>query len=858
MKKPTLGRKLLATALLASSAASLAYGQGQVNGAGASLFVDFFRTPAATNDFLDVDGDGNFGPSDTNGDGIPDSADQLANSNPFNFTSFGANQVSQTWFLLQYRSIGSVRGFNELSAYQLCGDLPEDIPSERGIINRNDYAVTGVVVWAGSPGSCTDDTDGDGIANESGTPVCPTSIDFATTDVQTTWATQGTHGTATDAAWSRNPTELGYGQNPGASNGDASQSGFPTVLGSLERDCNGDGTIDAALNTNTAGPDLFTVFDTTVAFSPIAVISNRGTGVDTLRYTQLQHLFLTGRLPNGENLVGATRDVSSGTRNAFSNPLNMDPSWAVGDHVGVRISTKDFTNLGPLHQANNCGGSSIMENAIQNRRLAVGYTGLVGGSRAAADALGGKYEVLSVIKDLDVDGDGGPDGTHAVRPGLSTILDNANADTGYQIGGLETLSTVGNPNANRDPADPLFNATDPPMSNQTAAEFINNIISSINEFQDPLDPNAVLALMPGQLLAQDFFLEAAVSAVPNPLRPVEFVPNPIFNQTLHDFIRNQSNLNLNDTPAYGSINAAGLVPKRASLDGFDPNDPNLAYSDGSVTGEYRYTVGGSGHLIGAGGQLSASNALAGDFNRDGVRDIDDTPAMLTALRDPAHFDTVDHGGNRGDMSADVIIPEVIGDFDGDGNFDADDVRYFADGLAISGGKVDHKAAFARVDNEWAAQGQGSNFFGTTLATCKTYAAGDSRGDIAGNAYVTPGAAPTGHDGRVDSTDIAYVAANFGAWSDLDEAVSIDLSADLNGDLIVDAADITELVESILGTRVGDLNLDGAVELSDLAVMLSNFGSAAGAYEQGDVDGDGFVTLSDLALLLSNFGSNTCP
>ncbi len=53
---------------------------------------------------------------------------------------------------------------------------------------------------------------------------------------------------------------------------------------------------------------------------------------------------------------------------------------------------------------------------------------------------------------------------------------------------------------------------------------------------------------------------------------------------------------------------------------------------------------------------------------------------------------------------------------------------------------------------------------------------------------------------------------------------------------------------------GDINLDGMVDLSDLAALLSNFGLTAGAgLAEGDLDGDGDVDLSDLATLLANFG-----
>jgi len=51
---------------------------------------------------------------------------------------------------------------------------------------------------------------------------------------------------------------------------------------------------------------------------------------------------------------------------------------------------------------------------------------------------------------------------------------------------------------------------------------------------------------------------------------------------------------------------------------------------------------------------------------------------------------------------------------------------------------------------------------------------------------------------------------------------------------------------------GDLNGDGDVNLSDLSILLSNFGFVT---EFGDVNGDGVVNLSDLSILLSQFGGS---
>ncbi|MFN0136776.1 MAG: dockerin type I domain-containing protein [Phycisphaerae bacterium] len=57
---------------------------------------------------------------------------------------------------------------------------------------------------------------------------------------------------------------------------------------------------------------------------------------------------------------------------------------------------------------------------------------------------------------------------------------------------------------------------------------------------------------------------------------------------------------------------------------------------------------------------------------------------------------------------------------------------------------------------------------------------------------------------------------------------------------------------------GDVNGDRVVDLTDLATLLANFGTAEGATrEQGDLDADGDVDLVDLATLLANFGTS-CP
>jgi hypothetical protein len=52
---------------------------------------------------------------------------------------------------------------------------------------------------------------------------------------------------------------------------------------------------------------------------------------------------------------------------------------------------------------------------------------------------------------------------------------------------------------------------------------------------------------------------------------------------------------------------------------------------------------------------------------------------------------------------------------------------------------------------------------------------------------------------------------------------------------------------------GDLTGDCHVDLNDLLLLLSNFGSPQGSFPRGDVDLDGDVDLTDVTALLSHWG-----
>ena len=110
-----------------------------------------------------------------------------------------------------------------------------------------------------------------------------------------------------------------------------------------------------------------------------------------------------------------------------------------------------------------------------------------------------------------------------------------------------------------------------------------------------------------------------------------------------------------------------------------------------------------------------------------------------------------------------------------------------------------------------------------------------------------------YDGDVDADDIDILCANMGGDPS---------TYDLDGDLDIDEDDMIFHVENLVelqdgsgrvGTKRGDMNLDGYVNATDLAAMKPNFGFSSKLYADGDLNCDGVVNATDLAILSANFG-----
>jgi hypothetical protein len=115
--------------------------------------------------------------------------------------------------------------------------------------------------------------------------------------------------------------------------------------------------------------------------------------------------------------------------------------------------------------------------------------------------------------------------------------------------------------------------------------------------------------------------------------------------------------------------------------------------------------------------------------------------------------------------------------------------------------------------------------------------------VAVGVNVTPGDL-TG-DGVVNAMDIdvLYHAVRSGR--------SVD-AYDLDHNAVVDHADVAYLLTSVLGTRAGDVNLDGVVDARDFNVWNQHkFTDCGVGYGQGDSNGDGAVDAADFNLWLAN-------
>ncbi|MCE7973402.1 MAG: hypothetical protein DYG92_03610 [Leptolyngbya sp. PLA1] len=908
----------LVLAGVAGSTAGVALGQevvgapnGVINVSGATLLNNFVSAQSSTRDFIDVDGDFLAGALGT-------SPEQLA---PANIQPAPGDQ----WGVM-YRSVGSINGFIELQQFgitfltdrapvddtlgtqaPLTNLITNPVPLARynrtAIINnsaRQGAAGFNPFNAGGSPVRVNTDPASPNYLKGIWTPTSEASnslnspgytaarifldpatgsparggvrIDAAVLDVPGAWAVRDVD--ASPVSPTKTPVSDGYGHNSRVAVDKAGNN----LSGS-----NATNQLPSVGAYNFTNHDAFTLYDTPFAWAPIAPMANYGTGLSQITTTNLRHGFVSGRLRSGENLTFVTRDVGSGTRNAWNNTTGTDPAYGVGENVGLRNGNANtFDQLGPNYLPSNKSSNSNVENTVRNTRLAIGYAGVeLGANTGWLTRPDGTRQADFLLVQNNLSG-----GTTFVRANASTVVHNG--PEGWRIGGPASFVTIGDPrsapsslggsgdlegwpryNWDRDPRDPGVKGprpaaeginSNPDMRNPQAAAYVNNISRSVAAASQGLTDN--LAGSPGELLAFSFALTSSLDFVPSNLNPSQFVTNTPSLPLQNDIINN-SIFSASVNPAYGYFDATsrGWVPQRENVG---------TYADGT-NGTTGYT-NEDGSALSETGNLNLRNKIFFDFNGDGARNLNGVSAGTTditeamkAWRQRATGGTFNWTPVNG---ADANM-DILGDANGDGNFNAADIRYFADGLAVVTGtadaesetdRLDRKAGFIAVDNAYTGVfgvALGTGFFNTTLAH-GAYDAGDARADVKGAATkTTRGFAPVGADGVVNAADIDYVYAQFmtnpavtdgaATWTDTNEAAFFDLSADMTGDLVVDQQDIAEIL-SILETSIGDVNLDGATDDADCVIATANLGLTGLGWAGGDVDGDGTVTSSDLALI----------
>jgi glycosidase len=99
------------------------------------------------------------------------------------------------------------------------------------------------------------------------------------------------------------------------------------------------------------------------------------------------------------------------------------------------------------------------------------------------------------------------------------------------------------------------------------------------------------------------------------------------------------------------------------------------------------------------------------------------------------------------------------------------------------------------------------------------------------------------DSFTNAADIDLLFTQFGSTAWL---VDLDVSG------ITDNADVDTLIQTILRTDYGDLDLDGAVSYNDRNTLQANLGLTGLGWAGGDLDGSGLVDQTDLDILLANF------
>ena len=112
-----------------------------------------------------------------------------------------------------------------------------------------------------------------------------------------------------------------------------------------------------------------------------------------------------------------------------------------------------------------------------------------------------------------------------------------------------------------------------------------------------------------------------------------------------------------------------------------------------------------------------------------------------------------------------------------------------------------------------------------------------------------------NSGTLDGSDLDALFAAQGASATPGDVMN------LIADGVIDGADVSAWIEVVAGTALGDLDLDGDIDLADALQLQQQYtgtltpGVGSRTWSQGDLDGDGDVDFLDAITLRQNFTGN---
>ncbi len=99
-------------------------------------------------------------------------------------------------------------------------------------------------------------------------------------------------------------------------------------------------------------------------------------------------------------------------------------------------------------------------------------------------------------------------------------------------------------------------------------------------------------------------------------------------------------------------------------------------------------------------------------------------------------------------------------------------------------------------------------------------------------------------GTINAADLDLLYANFTSKTGVYNPIY-----DVNGDGVVNQADVTYLLRNILHTNYADANLDGYTDFADFQTVLYHWQGHNAGWAQGDFNGDRIVDYADFQILL---------